>query len=325
MKAPHHAVRHLLTSVAFSAPSALEHLRAASRRVGHRPVRVPIGTSGKCVEARHVGSEGVQRGTESCLRIPERVRARARVKEAVLHQSGPAEVGADVVLEVLHLIEVGGPMHGSMSGARAPLKRDRVAQALPAVREVPDAPVLTPVQVATRARDVPVAAQAGIIGVVEELLAEENVCGEGLLAQCRDGGYARGRSAAARREGRDVDDADAPRERRVHEQALVSIENEAIGREIRREASDRGMRVGVEDFDVVGSHEGDEEKVAAGAVRDARRQAAIIEVDTHIHALLSEFHVEAAHEGSDDVVEVRSQPIEHESATRVGLRSDDGA
>jgi hypothetical protein len=82
-----------------------------------------------------------------------------------------AELVADVVLEVLHLVEVGRPVQLAVAYAAPALQADGAAQAFAALGEVPHHTVVAAVRVAARAGDVVVLAHAPVRRVVEHLLA----------------------------------------------------------------------------------------------------------------------------------------------------------
>ena len=88
-----------------------------------------------------------------------------------IQKARAAKGAADVVLEVLDLIEVAGPMHIAMPGAAASAQIRGAAQALATPGEVPGPPVVPAIDVAGGAGDVAVCAHARVGGVVEDLFA----------------------------------------------------------------------------------------------------------------------------------------------------------
>ncbi len=164
---------------------ALEDRPAALGGGRERAVGLAVRALEIRVEARHVGGERVEVGADARLGIAERRVAPGRVKVGVRHQPEAAERAADVVLEVLHLVEVRAPVDRPEARAGVPEKIDGVAEALAAIGEVPGSQVRLAVEVAVRAGDVAGARDPGVRRVVEELLAAKHVGSERLARHDR--------------------------------------------------------------------------------------------------------------------------------------------
>src|SRR3954447_6943679 len=121
----------------------LREQRLARRAVGRqRPVRVAVRAGVDVIERRDVGRQRIEIRTEAGLHVAERLVARADVQDVVRDEAFAAEELADLVLEVLHLVQRGGPGETPLPGPRPPAQRERVPKAFAARTEVIDAAVL---------------------------------------------------------------------------------------------------------------------------------------------------------------------------------------
>src|SRR5690606_13309112 len=93
------------------------------------------------------------------------------LEQLVRQETRASEGATNVVLEVLHFVEVPAPMQAPLSDATPAKERGRVAQTLAAIGKIPDLTVFEPVQVTSRAADVAVQAHPEVRGIVEDLLA----------------------------------------------------------------------------------------------------------------------------------------------------------
>src|SRR5690606_16671596 len=157
---PRRAVREVRAAVAVRAPGASKDLEPAPPLWCQRAIGRAEGAGVHAVEGRHVRREGVQLRAEARLRVPQGRVAGALGELLVREEPLSAEGAADVVLEVLQLVEVGAPVQPPLAGAAPPEERGRVAEALTPVGEVPHHAVLEAVEVTARAGDVAVLAHA---------------------------------------------------------------------------------------------------------------------------------------------------------------------
>ncbi|CAA9219756.1 MAG: hypothetical protein AVDCRST_MAG56-690 [uncultured Cytophagales bacterium] len=190
--------------VAGAAAQVLEEDLAGCSAGRERAVAVAEGAGVERVERLQVGGQGVQVGRGAGLGVSQGVGPRAGVEGRVAHQARTAEVAADVVFKVLHLVEVGRPVDASLARAGPSPQGNGVADAFPAVGEVPVAAVFASVQVARGAADVAVLADARVGCFVEQLLALEHGGRELLGGDNGDGGGAAQRGGALREHTRSV-------------------------------------------------------------------------------------------------------------------------
>ena len=76
-----------------------------------------MGADAEVAERAHVGRERVQLDAEACLGLAERVADGPRLPLRLGQEAEPPEVAADVVLEVLDLVEVAGPVDVAVARA----------------------------------------------------------------------------------------------------------------------------------------------------------------------------------------------------------------
>ena len=135
------------------------------------------------VEALQVGGEGVEVGAAAGI-----WRGEGSVGGAVGDETGAACKAADLIFEVLDLVEVACPMQGALLGAAMTAQGDGVAQALTKAGEVPGAAVLVALVMTGGAGDVALQGEAGIESVVEVLFAEQDRGGQSFGGDGAGGG-----------------------------------------------------------------------------------------------------------------------------------------
>ena len=184
------AVGEAGAAVAIVASEGDEMRLAGAGLDGHAAVLVAprAARQGVLGERVDVGGKRVELGGQAGFRRAETVLCRSEI--GIGEEAGAAESAADVVLEVLDLVEVGGPVNVAVCRAAASLQGGGVAQALAAPGEIPDAPVVPAVEVAGGAAGVALRAHARVGGVVEDALARQHLGRQRLL---RDGGDRRRR------------------------------------------------------------------------------------------------------------------------------------
>ena len=79
---------------------------------------------------------------------------------------------SNLILKVLHFIEVSRPMKGAVCGAAVTAQRDRVTESFTKSREVPGPTILSAVIVTGGAGDVLLECNSGVCCVVEMLFPE---------------------------------------------------------------------------------------------------------------------------------------------------------
>ena len=173
---------------------------------GHAAIAVAIGAGSVLAQAVHVGGQGVEVGRQALFLSAQRVVAVVLVEAACRHQAGATFELDDLCLEVLHLVEVAAPVQALLLAAMAH-QRDGLAQPFAQPGHVPDAAVAVAFAVAAGAAHVVVAGQAGVAGIVKELLAAQDLGGQavgtadGFHQPAGDGHAAR---IALRHQGTDV-------------------------------------------------------------------------------------------------------------------------
>src|SRR5262245_1523294 len=106
------------------------------------------------VERADIGGQRVQVWTQTGFALAQRGVASAFMILGVRQEAETAEGLADILFEVLDFIKVPRPMQLTVARAAASQQRDSVAQALAPVGEVPDAPVLLAIEMATGTAEV---------------------------------------------------------------------------------------------------------------------------------------------------------------------------
>src|SRR6185295_7609225 len=106
------------------------------------------------LERRDVGGQRVQLRAEAGLRIAERLIPCPDVEDVVRDEPPAVEQVADLMLEVLHLVERAGPVETPMPGPLAPEQRGRVSQPFAAGGEIVDTAVIVAFEVARAAAHV---------------------------------------------------------------------------------------------------------------------------------------------------------------------------
>ena len=215
--------------VAGRALLALEHRLARDRGFRHQAVVSTVRAlrNRRGSERRQIRGEIVHFLRAVGIRFHQRL-----VLDLALGQkSEAAEMLSDVDREILHLVEVRGPMQVAVSHAALAAQVDRVPQSLAALREIKHTPVVSAVHMAGRARNVGVHAHS-VGRLVEDLLPLQNPLRELLRGRRAD---RRGRLSFAESEKR--------RQRRAREIAGEQVLNPQRSRlRIERHALRRGPR-----------------------------------------------------------------------------------
>ena len=292
--------------VATGAVGVGEHHPAGDGGGRERAVGVAVGAALEGGERAEVGGQRIEVGAEAGLAVAERGVARACVELRVRHQAGAAGKGADLAFEVLHLVEVGAPVHEALRHAGAAGQRRRVAQAFAEVREVPGAAVVAGVAVATGAAHVAVARQARVAGVVEEPLAKQHLRTQALSARRAHGGEGRELRQALPDQRPQVDHAG----RAVHE--VLHVQARAVGRDgqgLRRTADvelhQLAAAESIHHRHLAAGLEGHEQISAARVVGRGRAEARVVVVDAAGVVLGQRGHVDARTDGAHRVLEVQ--------------------
>jgi hypothetical protein len=283
-------VGHFRAGVADGAAFAFEDSLSGEGVGGERSVGGAMGAlrDAPVVEAGEIGGERVEIGIEPGLGCPERGRGRGELR--VCQEPGAAEVSADVVFEVLDLVEVRGPVDVALSGPGASVERGGVAEPLAPAGEVPGAPVETAVGVAGGAGEIPFAAHAWIAGMVEDPLAAKDRAGKDLGGGGGDALAGEVRPARGEKAGQFEDGEVAPEVVLDEEPSRHRIDREAA-----RGASDTLPRhestesrgavdvKAVEDGEVVVPLQRREKVVVEGPHGDGAGGVAVVEVDRFEH------------------------------------------
>ena len=275
----------------------------------------------RVVEALQIGSEGVEVGTAAGVGFGE-----SGVWGCIRDEAGAARETADLVLEVLNLIEVAGPMQRALGGATMTAEGDGVAQALSKTSEVPSAAVLVAIVVTGGAGDVTLEREAGIEGIVEVLFADQDGGGEFLHCDGAGRGQEHGGEGTAVDERGDVKNADAA----VHE--VVDVEGEAIGGKGEAlwgasdlEAGDFFVGVRINDSDGASALEGDVKVAAPFVESGGTGHAGVVEVDAGGQFLGLGGEVHSAGDGAHGLVVGELLAVAQEAAFDVVLlRGDPG-
>ncbi len=225
-------------------------------------------------------------------------------------ESAPAEGPADVVLEILDLVEIGGPVDVAVGEAGAPAQVGGAAQAFAAPGEVPHATVVASVKMAACAGDVAVGAHARIGGVVEDAFAEEDLGGEGLVGDGRRHRDHRQGGAVLREERSRVADGDGAAHEVLREKPCGhGVDQNAVwcepGAEVHRDHHGRGEGgAGCVEFrerrdagrvhpdDAVVTLERDEERVAQRRVGERGRAVGVVEIATGVTYLVIGYKID---------------------------------
>src|SRR5215210_8007148 len=128
------AVSEFGSRMTLRAVLLLEHFATGKRRGGKCTVLVAIGTVAKRRQRTDIRSEGVEVRAQAGFWIPQRLRTRSGVKVRITHQSSAEGKVAYLAFEVLHLIEIAGPMQWAVSNATAATQRDCIPQAFAELR-----------------------------------------------------------------------------------------------------------------------------------------------------------------------------------------------
>jgi hypothetical protein len=312
---PAGAVGEVIADVAEVASELAEERLARFGVGGERSVGISVGARMDLGKRRREGRESVEIGAEPLLGLAQRV---FRFREDVVAQEAePVEEAPDLVFEVLDLVEVAAPVRGPLSHPSAAEQRRRVAKPLALIGEVPHAAVFELVEVARSAAHVALHRHALVFRVVEDLLAAEDGWLELFVRDGRHVGEL-DRPRIGRIEDRaDVVHDDVPRERPLHEHAVLRAEHGGARREpgVHERGHERA-RVTVAHLDAVGPRERDEGVVAERAEFDVRREIAIVEVDAARELLGALRQVEDGRHRPHDVVlgerlHVADDPAKH--------------
>src|SRR5690606_30802887 len=130
------------------------------------------------VERGDVRGERVELRAQAGFGIAERGVPRSLIERLVRKKPRATERVADVVFEVLDLVEVGAPVQPPLSGATFAEQRRGVAEPFTAIGEVPHLPVFEAVEVTGGAADVAVQGHAQVGSVVENYLTREHLFGK---------------------------------------------------------------------------------------------------------------------------------------------------
>src|SRR6187402_3100748 len=114
-----HAVRavgEVSATVTGWALQAFEEVEPAPRGGGERPIWASPGTFMNPLERRHVSRKGIEFWAQPRLGVAERHAAGAFIELRIRQETGAAKGPADVVFEILDLIEIGAPMQAALAG-----------------------------------------------------------------------------------------------------------------------------------------------------------------------------------------------------------------
>ena len=137
------------------------------------------------IEAGDVGCEGIELRGEASLGVTEWGGHGPRGPLVVGEESTARLTVPELLLKVLDLIEVARPVEAAHVESSVSFERDRVAESLSPVGEVPHHAIVASIWVAGGAGEVPVLGDAWVGGVVKELLTPEHFWRERLLVDGR--------------------------------------------------------------------------------------------------------------------------------------------
>ena len=200
-----------------------------------------------------------------------------------------------------------------------PHQRRRVAEALAAIEEVPDAPVVEAVHVARRAAEIPLAGHARVIGVAEQLLAVQHLGGQLLVGDQIDLADETRRVVRARQDAAHVVHEEVPRRVPEDEQALLGPQDRRDGPLRSPHAGDEVLGVAVPHLDHVRPVDRHEGIVAQGTEAHVTRQVSVIEIDAPLRELFARVEVEDRDERAHGVVLGEREAIPLQPARHVVL------
>src|SRR6187455_2093481 len=130
-----------------------------------RTIRVAIRARVHPIERVDISRERIELGALAGFRLAER---RTSLVDVVRQEPETVEHLADLMLQVLHFVEIAGPVQAALALPRAPQERDGVAQAFARRAEVVDATIVQAFEVTRAAGDVAFESHARVLRVVKD-------------------------------------------------------------------------------------------------------------------------------------------------------------
>ena len=271
-------------------------------------VAVAVGAGGIAVQAVHIGGQGVQVVRLARLGGAQRQAAAVQLEAADRHQPAAAAQRTDLLLEVLHLVEVAAPVQAGLLAAMA-LQREGLAQAFTQAAHVPDTAIAVTFAVAAGAAHVAVACQTRVAGVVEELLAAFQLGRHPLGALQRAGGRG-GQDGPGLVIGQraDVEETDGTRHH-VADGRLLAIgrDGDALGRALHVQPAHFGTGGSIEDADLARGFQCHQHVSAVRRVGGSAGLAAVVHVVAPCGAFgwRGSLQVQVGHDGAHRALEVQ--------------------